>query len=235
MPLLPSTAKRSKTMWPFTVIELLAAMAVFVVLMGVLFQFIGGAQDVWPRSKSNATIYENARVAMDLIARDLQGAVASDFPGQEIPFYYDSDNDQPTMVSATNLTIGGSRAKLSEVTYTTNSDNELVREVACDIGSANEWDFYGKPSNWYSNDRTQTSCDTAVVIDGVRSASITCYADYGEMPSAGTTTNTTVLPNYARISLTLVDPNLLEDDVPQSEIDKSKRTFTKTVYIRSGK
>ncbi len=230
------TKKQERDRQCFTLVELLAAMAIFVILMAVMFEFLGGAQQVWSLSKSNAKIYENARVAMDLISRDIQSAVTSDFPGQEIPFYYDKDQRQPTMVSATNLTISGSRAKLAEVTYETNSDNQLVREVACDNGSSpTYWDFYGDTASptpaWVNNDPSATSCDTALIVDGVKSASIICYRDGAEIPaSPDTETNTTVLPNYAEISLTLFDP-----DVPEQNRDKTQRTFTRTVYFRSGK
>lgn len=62
----------------FTLLELLVAMAVFSVMMTVLMQYFGSAQRVTVRSAQRVEVFEKARIALELISRDLQS------------FYFDS-------------------------------------------------------------------------------------------------------------------------------------------------
>jgi prepilin-type N-terminal cleavage/methylation domain-containing protein len=71
----------------FTLIELLAAMAILVILMGMLFAIIGGAQKAYSLADSNAQIYEKAHVLFEQLSRDLRSAVASSIPGREVPIW----------------------------------------------------------------------------------------------------------------------------------------------------
>ena len=71
----------------FTLVELMAAMAVLVIMMGFLFKFIMSAQTLWSASERNARVYENAQVFFELIGRDLSGAFTSKVPGQEVGFW----------------------------------------------------------------------------------------------------------------------------------------------------
>lgn len=58
----------------FTIVELLVAMGVFSILMLALMQFFTGAQQIWQKSSARSELFENARVALDLMATDLQCA-----------------------------------------------------------------------------------------------------------------------------------------------------------------
>ncbi|HCE44841.1 MAG TPA: hypothetical protein DET40_14975 [Lentisphaeria bacterium] len=69
----------------FTLIELIAAMGVFSILMLVMLSFFDGAQRAWSNCINRGQIYENARVAMDLITRDLQCAY---YEVDKTPFWY---------------------------------------------------------------------------------------------------------------------------------------------------
>lgn len=59
----------------FTVIELLVAITITVVLAGLLISVTSGALDVWQRTQTRLTMNAQVKVAMDLIARDLQAIV----------------------------------------------------------------------------------------------------------------------------------------------------------------
>ncbi|MBW7896049.1 MAG: prepilin-type N-terminal cleavage/methylation domain-containing protein [Opitutaceae bacterium] len=59
----------------FTVIELLVAITITVVLAGLLISVTSGALDVWQRTQSRLTMNAQVKVAMDLLARDLQAVV----------------------------------------------------------------------------------------------------------------------------------------------------------------
>lgn len=59
---------------PFTLIELLVAMGVFALLMLALMTFFNSAQKLWTVSTNKMEMFENARIALDLISTDLQCA-----------------------------------------------------------------------------------------------------------------------------------------------------------------
>jgi uncharacterized protein (TIGR02599 family) len=57
---------------PFTLLELLTAMTVFTIFMLAVMRFFGLSQDVMSSSTNNVGQYEKVRVAMDMLAADLQ-------------------------------------------------------------------------------------------------------------------------------------------------------------------
>ena len=73
----PSTEDRSlKTIAHFfTLIELVVSMSVLAVLMMIMMSFFSSAQQAWTSSSARSQVYDNARLAMDLMSRDLQSAV----------------------------------------------------------------------------------------------------------------------------------------------------------------
>jgi len=69
----------------FTLIELLAAMGVLTIIMFVLISFFSSAQKAWTMSNARAETYENARIALDLITRDLQAIY---YLPDKVPFWH---------------------------------------------------------------------------------------------------------------------------------------------------
>lgn len=61
----------------FSLIELLVAITVTVLLAGLLITVTSGAINIWGRSQSNLTTNSQAKIALDLLVRDLQAAVRS--------------------------------------------------------------------------------------------------------------------------------------------------------------
>lgn len=113
----------------FTLIEILAAMAVLSILMLMLFQFFGSAQKAWSHTEANAEVFESARVIFEVIQRDLQGAVArkDDIPGKNITFCWsDSSTSWPSTGFPTNnpggvklqfVSANANDGSLSEIRY----------------------------------------------------------------------------------------------------------------------
>ncbi len=56
----------------FTLMEVIVAMAVFSVMMGILLQFFTSTQKLWSSTENKNALYADARVAMDLMASALQ-------------------------------------------------------------------------------------------------------------------------------------------------------------------
>ncbi|MCF7854073.1 MAG: prepilin-type N-terminal cleavage/methylation domain-containing protein [Candidatus Pacebacteria bacterium] len=227
----------------FTLVELLVAMAVLVILMSVLFQFTGAARRAWLGTSSNTRIYENSRIAMELLARDIKNAVASDTLGEEIPFYiYNHDPvSMPeiiTIVSPTDIDTTSQESRLCEVTYahSTNGTNEYTLQRQA-IGDNNaQWDFFGNTGSGWQN--TPATRDYQEVIRGVDDVTITCHqADGSAFATGALPYEANQLPAFVEISLTLFDENLmrLKDTLSlgvwQEQKRKTLRTFTRIVFL----
>jgi type II secretory pathway component PulJ len=165
----------------FTLVELLAAMAVLVVMMFLLFRFIAGAQQAWSVATSSQEVYEKARIALDLITRDLQCAVAraNDVPGQHIRFQQVSA-DQIRFVSNGAIGAAGSDSApsaslLAEVGYQFDT-YAFDRALENSAGAATGWNIYQDRSG------VNPSCVNQQggfydVIDGVLGLQFLCYND----------------------------------------------------------
>ena len=224
----PGTAGRR---WRnFTLVELLAAMGIPVLLMALLFDFFLSAQKAWSLSDSNAMVYENAQVAIDLITRDLQSAVACNEAGREIPFHWWPTTGEEKLSFVTRVdTNAGAESDLCEVVYATIATGSykhmLRRAIDCDRNSGGavntDWDFYGGTTNAWA----ATHGGLQRVIEGVESVSFACY--HPGVMAAGNTY--VVLPMAVQVSITLYDPRL--EDSPAVIRDRTKRTFTKLIFL----
>lgn len=58
----------------FTLVELMVAMGIFSLLMMLMFDIMVQVQDMWKESSSRTQLFENARFALDMLQRDLEGA-----------------------------------------------------------------------------------------------------------------------------------------------------------------
>ena len=109
----------------FTLIELMAAMGVFAIIMLIMLSFFSSAQKAWTNCANRGQIYENARIAMDLISRDLQCAY---YDKDKIPFWNKGytnyilanavyNQEALCFVSATNIAPDGCNSKICEIKY----------------------------------------------------------------------------------------------------------------------
>lgn len=219
----------------FTLIELLAAMSVLVVIMFVLFRLFGSAERAWSRSETNSRTYESARIALDLITRDLQSAVASNRDDAEIPFYVwpvagGASGERLSFVARVE-TNADAKADLCEIVYAwtdTGADRLLLRRARdCDMtssGVANpNWDFYRKTTADTSWTTTHAALQT--IIPGVTDFRVVCLDGAGAVLSGASN----ALPSAVMVSISLIDEKLA--DAPAVVQDRSKRTFTKTIFL----
>ncbi len=153
-----------RTLSPFTLIELLAAMGVFSLIMLVLISFFSAAQQAWTSSNARADVYENARVALDLMSRDIQCIY---YVEKMTPFWHGAyadagwdknrNHDVLAFVTSTSsLPNAYCESKLCEVKYqlacaTDHSDTDydgwLRRSITGDRTDSDtenkKWNFYG--------------------------------------------------------------------------------------------
>ncbi len=126
----------------FTLIEILVSMGVFAILMFALISVFNSANKAWSSCRSRSDLYENARVAMDLISNDIQSMY---YEYEKIPFYHVSElqpyGEAIHFASATSVLPQTAKSKLCEVVYSfyndtaDTSDGWLVRSVTADDSS----------------------------------------------------------------------------------------------------
>jgi len=64
----------------FTLVELVVAMAIFSLMMMVLINIFSSSQRVWSTTAARNEMFENARIALDIMSRDLQAAFYGNTP-----------------------------------------------------------------------------------------------------------------------------------------------------------
>jgi len=69
----------------FTLIELIVSIAILAVVAIAAFQFYSAAQNTWTKTESKREAFENARIALDIISRDLESAYYGNGAG---PFWH---------------------------------------------------------------------------------------------------------------------------------------------------
>ncbi|MCK5806103.1 MAG: prepilin-type N-terminal cleavage/methylation domain-containing protein [Lentisphaeria bacterium] len=231
----------------FTMIELMVAMAVLVIMLGFIMQFIWKSQSLWSNTQENARVYENMQVFFQVVQSDLESARTSSIPSREIPFRIGptigsaTDPNQLSFVSVDDPNTSA-ETDLCEIHYAFHSaTGKVTRSSVPDRtgGGANaDWDFYGdtdtasNPPPWAAS----TSDGSAhTIIEGVRKFDIVAKALDGTTISPGTVLF--VRPSVIQIRLELVDPAVYTLGLPLSHpkivkmLENSRRTFCKTMAI----
>ncbi len=150
----------------FTLMELLAAVALFAVLGGVLVRLYGNLQKAYNQSIRLAAMAEDARSVFALLSRDLRLSLTreDDIPGCSIKIHQPSESEI-WFVTANDAT-SDKGASLLEVSY--RLDGTTLERAEVD-DSDPSWNPYG--------DRDDASQEAGFqpVIDHVMSFSLTCY------------------------------------------------------------
>ncbi len=69
------TIRTNKCTRLFTLVELMVSMFLFLIIMAIVARYFAAANRAWRITARKNEVYANARVALDIIARDLQGAL----------------------------------------------------------------------------------------------------------------------------------------------------------------
>ena len=225
---MPKRSRRSK-LGGFTLLEMMIAMGILAFMMLVLFKFFANVQDAWTQSMNTTELYENGRVVLDVITRDLQASIAKadDIPGQDILFC------QPDASSLWFITASDpsseAHSSLMEVGYRLN-DRQFERAFVDD--SDTEWNVYGARDDAHDQGGYQR------VIPGVISQEFICYdSSTDDVRTPGDASMETALPSMISVVLKLMDSKSFKlwERLPtekQLELEKkASRTFRKTVYL----
>ncbi len=147
----------------FTLVEIMVTMAILVVMMSFLFQYVIGAQRIFTSSNRQAVLFDDAQIVLGLMENDLQNMVVSNEPGREIPMFYDKGKYPPSTGNTYHILMmvtSGESSKLSDseegtlvgyylIIYCYCEEDEKLYRVAIDnktaLGETNlkPWNFFG--------------------------------------------------------------------------------------------
>ncbi len=128
-----------RTRGGFTLLELLAAMAILALMVTMLFAAFGQASRAWLATENRVETFTQARAALDYMSRELSQAIAT----SNISFLGTSTN-----VAFIAPVSADPAVDLEEVVYQRNG-NSLVRGVT-PFSAGAVWNFYLQPQNWPS-------------------------------------------------------------------------------------
>ena len=211
---------------PFTLIEVLAATALVVVVALLASKFFANMQNVWQHSAGRTSTHEDARLALGLIAADLQALVArlGDLPGQDIRLHQPAASGLWFVTDAeADTTVPCS---LIEVGYRLQGD--CLQRAFVDQSSA-AWNLYGDRDDADDQSGYQT------VIDGVLDLRFICYDGHYAVITPAQTSDP---PALIGIRLSVLDPRdrqrwlALPPANRPAFAAQAARTFWKTVRPR---
>ena len=244
----------------YTLVEILVAMAILVIMMGFLFQFVIGAQRIWSASASTSNVFDQAQIALQLVETDLQSALYAndkEYPGHSIPMGVELNgselNDRLFMVAPDSSGTGNVGTFLLMYVL----DNEELSRYVFDSGTAGY-----PPHRFYGFDPITDSAQASsfldlltvlkndndkknVIVKGVDKVTIQFFpSDSAENPDPANPKAFffTSVPKAIRITLSVYDATavgrLLDSgltDSSEAVKDKKKETariFTKIVFLR---
>lgn len=145
----------------FTLVEIMVTMAILVVMMSFLFQYVIGAQRIFTSSNRQAVLFDDAQIVLGLMENDLQNMVVSNEPGREIPMFDREISISSKTYHILMMVTSGESTKLSDseeetlvgyylVIYCYSKDDEKLYRVAIDnkkaLGDGDDlkpWNFFG--------------------------------------------------------------------------------------------
>lgn len=172
----------------FSLIELIAVIAVLSVLMLATFQFFSTMQNVWQIAQSTRTSTEDARIALDLISRDLENSYYGD---GSAPFWHWGQNADGNQIRPS--AWGEYRNEfIAFVSSTPNPPNAVCVSKLCEVKyqlyyaagrtTANDKEFEG----WLRRSVTGDRLTNPVRIDNKWNFFNNIKVSYGDANSAFT-------------------------------------------------
>lgn len=243
----------------FTLVELLVGMAILLLMMGFLFQFVSGAQRIWLGSSRQAALYDQAQMFFSFLEEDLHGMLfknETEWPGQGVPFYLDATAAHTLnslfFISRQSAELGSPPNNIEyceayPVIYSYDSPSKrvyrcVVNEAVSATPVLSPWDFYGPAA-----DPVQVQTRVTDLINAAMALSRT-EAD-GKILFLEGVNNllvrvalnaTTHQPQAVWVTLTLYDAQavktLQENNAPAERIaaaiTESTRIFNKVIFLR---
>ncbi len=118
----------------FTLIEIMVAMAVFLIMSVVMMRLFNSAQQVYSNATQRNQLYADARIALDLIARDLQGAMYNNEDSVQgiFPFWFRQCTPKDSPITDNYYEDGLSVTELNFIAITDVKSNDANSRI-CEL------------------------------------------------------------------------------------------------------
>lgn len=229
----------------YTLVEILVAMAILVIMMSFLFQFVIGAQRIWSASTRTSSVFDKAQIVFDVIETDLKNAQFSDEPGREMPLYENVISNDVYLGFLSNFS--SSKEDKAEtvvgtfpVLYLFKDSDHLLYRCAIDDNSFDgtavpQWYCFGMGTSvdYFSNLINLSASPFFnkldkfdIIADGVE--------DFVVQAMPAVSGYATTRPTAVKITLTLYDPEAdkLEGAAVTTRQDETRRVFTKIIFMQ---
>ena len=240
----------------FTLVELLVSMAVLVVMVGFMFEFVSGAQKIWTSSSGGTSLFEQSELVFNYIGTDLKNAQAESVLGEKVPFFYEGEyviDDNP--VSTGGNGNGNQSAASSNLIFVTrDADGKAVPvhyyfQRAFDGEKVNKlyrltlddpYEYQRYPDALNSFEVIETLPEDVPLAENVYGFDVQALAKGDPTTGASQQVNgyANVYPYAVRVTIRLYDPkqipnyeNLSPSDL-DGVIDEYLHTFTKIFLIK---
>jgi prepilin-type N-terminal cleavage/methylation domain-containing protein len=231
----------------FTLIEVLISMTILSILVLLMLQFLAGTQKLWRINRTNIRIYENSRVAFEVVERDMRSSMTSDISDKQVGFWVNGAYDSTAASTSQLCTFVSSvehhedaDSRLCEIAYKFHTQYgapmgsqglvppafTFARQMTCDNDDDN-WNFTGRPANWMYN-TAGTPRTFEDVISGVESMEIIYYNEVDALVTPDALGNLTI-PYRVEVNIVLFDETMTE--APAEVRFQTRRSFTKILYL----
>ena len=89
----------------YTLTEILVAVAVLMLMMTFLLQFVIGSQRIWYASTRTSSVFDKAQVVFSIMETDIKQSLFSNEKGESIPMYLDCSTDSSSTVGSHNTDV----------------------------------------------------------------------------------------------------------------------------------
>ena len=245
----------------YTLIEMMVAVAILVLMMGFLFQFVTGAQRLWAASTRTEEIFTTASTALEVMQNDFRNAQISNETNRTLPFYlyHDPLTQDVFCMFYTRFTTTGTYANMGiyPVVYYYDASAKNLYRVALDRNSITQKDNTSVPIPFNpaflfgaSTDQFKTVV-TAFKNSYLTSANITTYDFeklatcvsgfnlYASFPTeanvtGGSEISTAYSPKAIKVTMNTFAPeaNALQGTLKDKRIAETTRNFTRIFFLQ---
>lgn len=218
----------------YTLIELLAAMGIFIMMIGILFKTFSASAEVATRETTKVSILTDSSVFFKYVTDDLRSMIVDVYPAIEIEAPSGSKKFNPDNTGQGTTDHGDSELTFTPTSISFFSNVTPYQEAALTgaLGSAPpyvKYEFSGSQiTRSMSSDDAGLNEQSGIILEGVEAFSIDLWEDY---PGGTQITDSPspTKPGCITISVTLTTPNPFAS---QELKDNEKRTITKAIFIK---
>ncbi len=218
--------KRCTYQHSFTLVEVLAAIAIFSLFTVILIQVVNGIQNFWRQTTKNLEVFENARTLFNVIQEDIKGITTRNLENERILVDANGVGVRDVAFVTNSLRNAGPASTLTEVGYEL-SNNQLRRWTTTDIEPV-KWNFLDADTSLWAADNSWEKVGT--VASGVLEFQLNFYhtSDIPPYISAyDAFSDSDTRPALAVVSFTLIHPSNLNS----TQAYRLKRTFSTRIKL----